>query len=71
MGSPLSWVAVMNQKYPEHKLELAIVQNTRNRQAENDLQNKDVKKDELSMKPLLVVTEEKKTKKKEDKERWR
>ena len=36
----LFWEAVKNQNQPKHKLALAAVQNTRNRQAENYLSNK-------------------------------
>ena len=34
MDCPLFWEAVKNQNHPKHKLALAAVQNTRNRQAE-------------------------------------
>ena len=37
MECPLFWKAVKNQNNPKPKLALAAVQNTRNRQAENDL----------------------------------
>ena len=47
MDCPLFWEAVKNKKHPKYNLALAAVQNTRNRQAESDLQNKDVIKDEL------------------------
>ena len=33
---PLCWEALKNQNHPKHKLALAAVQNTRNRQAEFD-----------------------------------
>ena len=36
MDCPLFWEAVKNQSHPKHKLALAVVQNTRNRQAEFD-----------------------------------
>ena len=39
MDCPLFWKAVKNQNHPKHKLALAAVQNTRNRQAESDLKN--------------------------------
>ena len=48
MECPLFWEAVKNQNHPNHKLALAAVQNTRNRQAENDLNNKEAAGGELS-----------------------
>ena len=39
MDCPLFWEAVKDQGHPKHKLTLAAVQNTRNRQAENASQN--------------------------------
>ena len=36
MDCPLFWEAMKNQNQPKHKLALAAVQNTRNRQAEFD-----------------------------------
>ena len=39
MECPLIWEAVKNQYHLKHKLALAAVQNTRNRQAEIDLIN--------------------------------
>ena len=48
-----------NQSQPKHNLALAAAQNTRNRQAENDLQSKDVTIGELSTKSVKAVTEEK------------
>ena len=48
-----------NQNHPKHKLALAAVQNNRNRHPENDLQNKDVKKDELAAKSVTAVAKEK------------
>ena len=47
MDCPLFWEEVKNKNHPKYNLALAAVQNTRNRQAESDLQNKDVIKDEL------------------------
>ena len=37
---PLFWEAVRNQNHPKLKLPLAAVQNSRNRRAEKDLENK-------------------------------
>ena len=36
MDCPLFWEAVKNQSHPKHKLALAAVQYTKNRQAEFD-----------------------------------
>ena len=47
-----------SQNHPKHKLALADSQNTKNGQAENDLQNKDVISSELSMKSLKARIEE-------------
>ena len=46
-----------NQGHPKHKLALAAVQNTRNRQAENDLQNKEVASGELPTKTVKAVAQ--------------
>ena len=48
-----------NQNHPKHKLALAAVQNTRNRQAENDLNNKAAADGELSTKTVKAVTQNK------------
>ena len=48
--SGLFWEAVKNQNQPKHKLKLAAVQNTKNRQAENVLQNKEATSGELRTK---------------------
>ena len=48
-----------NQNNPKHKLALAAVQNTRNRQAENDLNNQDAASGELSTKTVKAVTQNK------------
>ena len=53
----LFWEAVENQGRPKHKLALAAVQNTRNRQAENDLQNKEVASGELPTKTVKAVAQ--------------
>ena len=55
MYCPLFWEAVKNQGHPKHKLALATVQNTRNRQTENDLQSKEVANGELPSKTLKAV----------------
>ena len=47
-----------NQNHPKHKLALEVVQNTGDRQAENDLRNKDLKSIELWTKSVKTVTEE-------------
>ena len=39
LDCPLFWEAVKNQIYPKHKLAVAAVHNTRNRQAEFDTKN--------------------------------
>ena len=57
MDCPLFSNAVKNQSHPKHKLALAALQNTRNRQAENDLQNKKAASGELSTKTVKAVTE--------------
>ena len=59
MDCPLFWEAVMNQNHPIHKLALAAVQNTRNRQAEIDLNNKEAAGGELSTKTVKAVTQNK------------
>ena len=45
-----------NQNHPKHKLALAAVQNTKNRQAENDLNNKEGASGDLSTKTVKAVT---------------
>ena len=59
MDFPLFWEAVKNQNHPKHKLALAAVQNTRNRQAANDLSNKEAASGEFSTKTPKVVTRNK------------
>ena len=59
MDSSLFWEAVKNQNCPKHKLALTAVQNTRNRQAENDLNNKEAASGELSTKTVKTVTQNK------------
>ena len=46
-----------NQGHPKHKLVLAAVQNTRNRQAENDLQSKEAANGELPTKTVKAVAQ--------------
>ena len=46
-----------NQNYPKHKLALAAVQNTRNRQSEIDLKNTEAASGELSTKTMKFVTQ--------------
>ena len=48
-----------NQNHPKHKLALAPVQNNRNRQAENDLNNEEAASGELSTKTVKAVTQNK------------
>ena len=50
---------VKNQNHPKHQLALAAVQITRNRPAENDLNNKEAASDELSTKTVKAVTQTK------------
>ena len=50
--------AVNNQYHPKHKIAIVAVQNTDNRQAENDLPNKDVTNKELLTESLKAVTKE-------------
>ena len=47
-----------NQYHPKHKIALVAVQNTGNRQAENDLPNKDVTNKELLTESVKAVTKE-------------
>ena len=57
MNCPLFWEAVKNQGQPKHKFALAAVQNTRNRQAENDLQSKEAVNGELTTKTVKAVAQ--------------
>ena len=61
MECPLFWKAVKNQNCPIHELTLAAVPNTRNRQAENDMQKKEVASGELTTKPMKAATKERDT----------
>ena len=54
---PLYWEAVKNQNHPKHKLALAPVQNTRNRQAEIDLKNTEAASGEVPTKTVKAVTQ--------------
>ena len=56
MDCLLFWEALKNQNHPKHKLALAEVQNNRNRQSENDLNNKEAAGGELSTKTVKAVT---------------
>ena len=56
MDCPLFWEAAKNQNHPKHKLALAAVQNTRNRQAETDLKNTEAASEELPTKKVKAVT---------------
>ena len=49
--------AVKNQGPPKHKLALAAVQNTRNRQTEKDLQRKEAANGELPTKTVKAVAQ--------------
>ena len=51
------WEAVKNQGHPKHKLASAAVQNTRNRQSENDLQSKEAANVELPTKTVNTVAQ--------------
>ena len=55
MDCPLFWEAVKNQNHPKHKLALTAVQNTRNRQAENDLNTKETPSSELALFKFLTI----------------
>ena len=57
MDCPLFWEVVKNQSHSKHKLALAAVQNTRNRQAEIDLKNTEAASGELSTKTVKTVTQ--------------
>ena len=46
-----------NQSHPKHKLAMAAVQNTRNRQAEKDLQSKEAANGELPTKTVKAVAQ--------------
>ena len=59
MDCPLFWEAAKNQIHPKHKLALAAVQKTRNRQAENDRNNLEAAVGELSTKTVKAVTQNK------------
>ena len=48
-----------NQNHPKHKLALAAVQNTRNRQAKNDLTKREAASGDLSTETVKAVTQNK------------
>ena len=55
MDCPLFWEAVKNQSHPKHKLTLAAVQNTRNRQAEFETKISEAPNAELPTKTVKAV----------------
>ena len=57
MDCPLFWEAVQNQSHPKHKLALAAVQNTRNRQAKFDTKNTEAPSAELPTKKVKAVVQ--------------
>ena len=57
MDCLLFWRAVKNQSHPKHKLALAAVQNTRNRQAEFDTKNREAPTAELPTKRVKAVVQ--------------
>ena len=59
INCPLFWKAVKNWNQPKHKLTLAAMQNTRNRQAENNLNNREAAGGELSTKTVKATTQHK------------
>ena len=57
MDCPLFLEAVKNQGHPKHKLALAAVQNTKNRQTERDLQRKEAANGEIPTKTVKAVAQ--------------
>ena len=57
MDCPLFWEAVKNQSHPKHKLALAAVQNTRNKQAEFETKNSEAPSAELPTKTVKAVAQ--------------
>ena len=57
MDCPLFWEAFKNQSHPKHKLALAAVQNTRNRQAEFKTKHSEAPSAELPEKTVKAVTQ--------------
>ena len=57
MDCPLFWEALKNQNHPKHKLALAAVQNTKNRQAEKNLNKKEAAGDNLTTKTVKAMTQ--------------
>ena len=61
MDCPLFWKAVKNQNHPKHKLALAALQNTRNRQADFDTKNTEATSAQLSKKNTVKAVTQFKT----------
>ena len=57
INCPLFWEAVKNQSHPKHKLALAVVQKTRNRQADFDTKNSEALSAELPTKTVKAVAQ--------------
>ena len=57
MDCPLFWEAVKNQSHPKHKLALAAVQNTGNKQAEFETKNSEAPSAELPTKTEKAVAQ--------------
>ena len=57
MDCPSFWEAMKNQSHPKHKLALAAIQNTRNRQAEFDTKNMKAPSGELPTKTVKAVVQ--------------
>ena len=57
MDCPLFWEAAKKQSHPKHKLALAAVQNTENRQAEFDTKNTEAPSAELPTKTVKAVVQ--------------
>ena len=57
MDFSLFWEAMKNQSHPKHKLALATVQNTMNRQAEFDTKNSEAPSAELPTKTVKAVAQ--------------
>ena len=57
MDCPIFWKAVKNQSHPKHKLALAVLQNTRNRQGEFDTKNTEEPSAELPTKTVKARVE--------------
>ena len=57
MDCPLFWEGVKNQSHPKHKLELAAVQNQRNKQTEFETKNSEAPSAGLPTKTVKAVTQ--------------